>query len=250
MARLRKAARIWGNPKAREIGERVLFTPGDNLFTIDPPAMFGRRAPVEIEIGAGKGEFIIERAAEFPDARLYRRRALLDHHARAGCAMRPRGPRQSARRADGRAHARQPDARRRQRQRVPHLLSRPLAEGAPRQASAVHADARREPVSHGRAGRDRVRRDRRARLCRRDFPDDARGGIYPRGRGRARCRAHRLRAQVRRRRQAVLCGLIPPSARVQKYAESARLSPRGAESRIGRGLQWRTPLFNLFRVTR
>ena len=67
MARLRKAARIWGNPKAREIGERVLFAPNDNLFTIDPPAMFGRRAPVEIEIGAGKGEFIIERAAEFPD---------------------------------------------------------------------------------------------------------------------------------------------------------------------------------------
>src|ERR1700730_10613732 len=67
MARLRKAARIWGNPKAREIGERVLFAPDDNLFTIDPPAMFGRRAPIEIEIGAGKGEFIIERAAEFPD---------------------------------------------------------------------------------------------------------------------------------------------------------------------------------------
>src|SRR6266436_10408833 len=67
MARLRKAARIWGNPKAREIGERVLFAPDENLFTIDPPAMFGRRAPIEIEIGAGKGEFIIERAAEFPD---------------------------------------------------------------------------------------------------------------------------------------------------------------------------------------
>jgi tRNA (guanine-N(7)-)-methyltransferase len=66
MARLRKAARIWGNPKAREIGERVLYAP-DRLFTIDPPAMFGRRAPVEIEIGAGKGEFIIERAAQFPD---------------------------------------------------------------------------------------------------------------------------------------------------------------------------------------
>jgi tRNA (guanine-N7-)-methyltransferase len=67
MARLRKAARIWGNPKSREIGERVLFTPDEYLFTIDPPVMFGRRAPVEIEIGAGKGEFIIERAAEFPD---------------------------------------------------------------------------------------------------------------------------------------------------------------------------------------
>jgi tRNA (guanine-N7-)-methyltransferase len=66
MARLRKAARIWNNPKSREIGESVLFMGDGNLFTIDPPAMFGRRAPVEIEIGAGKGEFIIERAAEFP----------------------------------------------------------------------------------------------------------------------------------------------------------------------------------------
>jgi tRNA (guanine-N7-)-methyltransferase len=67
MARLRKAARIWGNPKAREIGERVLFKSDPGLFAIDPPAMFGRAAPVEIEIGAGKGEFIIERAAEFPE---------------------------------------------------------------------------------------------------------------------------------------------------------------------------------------
>ena len=65
MARLRKAARIWGNPKSREIGERVLFMP-ERVFAIDPPAMFGRRAPVEVEIGAGKGEFIIERAAAFP----------------------------------------------------------------------------------------------------------------------------------------------------------------------------------------
>ncbi len=67
MARLRKAARIWGNPKSREIGERVLFTADDRVFAIDPPAIFGRRAPIEIEIGAGKGEFIIERAAEFPE---------------------------------------------------------------------------------------------------------------------------------------------------------------------------------------
>jgi tRNA (guanine-N7-)-methyltransferase len=66
MARLRKAARIWGNPKSREVGERVLYAP-DHLFTIDPPTMFGRRAPIEIEIGAGKGEFIIERAAQFRD---------------------------------------------------------------------------------------------------------------------------------------------------------------------------------------
>src|SRR5260370_6966534 len=67
MARLRKAARIWGNPKAREIGERVLIKSDPHVFTIHLPAIFGRRATVEIEIGAGKGEFIIERAAEFPE---------------------------------------------------------------------------------------------------------------------------------------------------------------------------------------
>src|SRR5260370_41383411 len=67
MARLRKAARIWGNPKAREIGERALIKSDGRLFTIDLRAIFGRDVPVEIEIGAGKGEFIIERAAEFPE---------------------------------------------------------------------------------------------------------------------------------------------------------------------------------------
>ena len=67
MARLRKAARIWGNPKAREIAERVIFTPDERVFAIDPPAMFARRAPLEVELGAGKGEFIVERAAEFPN---------------------------------------------------------------------------------------------------------------------------------------------------------------------------------------
>lgn len=66
MARLRKAARIWGNPQSRATAARVLYAP-DRVFTIDPPAMFGRRAPVEIEIGAGKGEFVIERAAQFPE---------------------------------------------------------------------------------------------------------------------------------------------------------------------------------------
>ncbi|MDO8434499.1 MAG: hypothetical protein Q7S58_19050 [Candidatus Binatus sp.] len=67
MARLRKGARIWGHPQAREIGERMMLQSDPNLFAIDPPAIFGRRAPIEIEIGAGKGEFIIERAAEFPE---------------------------------------------------------------------------------------------------------------------------------------------------------------------------------------
>jgi tRNA (guanine-N7-)-methyltransferase len=49
------------------MGERVLIKSDPRFFTIDLPKIFARRAPVEIEIGAGKGEFIIERAAEFPD---------------------------------------------------------------------------------------------------------------------------------------------------------------------------------------
>ena len=36
-------------------------------FTIEPEAIFGRRAPLEIEIGAGKGEFILEYAAANPE---------------------------------------------------------------------------------------------------------------------------------------------------------------------------------------
>ena len=67
MARLRKAARTWGNPRSRELGERALVKWDGRVCTIDPLAIFGRHAPLEIEIGAGKGEFIIERAAEFPD---------------------------------------------------------------------------------------------------------------------------------------------------------------------------------------
>jgi tRNA G46 methylase TrmB len=42
MARLRKAARIWGNPKARAIGERVLFTPDGDVFTIELSATITR----------------------------------------------------------------------------------------------------------------------------------------------------------------------------------------------------------------
>ena len=36
-------------------------------FTVDAEAIFGRRAPLEIEIGAGKGEFILEYASANPE---------------------------------------------------------------------------------------------------------------------------------------------------------------------------------------
>jgi len=67
MARLRKAGRIWRKPEARAAAESVLIEAHDGLFTIDPGAIFERAAPLEIELGAGRGDFIVARAAEFPE---------------------------------------------------------------------------------------------------------------------------------------------------------------------------------------
>ncbi|HUY38461.1 MAG TPA: hypothetical protein VMV13_06505 [Candidatus Binataceae bacterium] len=67
MARLRKAGRIWRKPEARAAAESVLIEAHEGLFTIDPSAIFARAAPLEIELGAGRGDFIVARAAEFPE---------------------------------------------------------------------------------------------------------------------------------------------------------------------------------------
>lgn len=67
MARLRKAAKIWAKPNARELAGHAMIPSDGPVFAINPPAIFGRRAPLEIEIGTGKGEFIIERAAARPE---------------------------------------------------------------------------------------------------------------------------------------------------------------------------------------
>jgi tRNA (guanine-N7-)-methyltransferase len=67
MARLRKAAKIWAKPNAREQARHVMIPDDGPVFAINPPAIFERRAPLEIEIGAGKGEFIIERSAARPE---------------------------------------------------------------------------------------------------------------------------------------------------------------------------------------
>jgi tRNA (guanine-N7-)-methyltransferase len=67
MARLRKAAKIWAKPNARELAGHVMIPDDGAVFAINLPAIFERRAPLEIEIGAGKGEFIIERAAARPE---------------------------------------------------------------------------------------------------------------------------------------------------------------------------------------
>jgi tRNA (guanine-N7-)-methyltransferase len=66
MSRLRKAGKVWQRPGAHAAAERVLFDPR-GVFAIDPAAIFARAGALEVEIGAGKGEFIVERAAQFPE---------------------------------------------------------------------------------------------------------------------------------------------------------------------------------------
>ena len=67
MARLRKAARIWRNPAAQSLARRVTIAHDAPVFTVEPAALFERAAAIEIELGAGKGDFIIERAASIPE---------------------------------------------------------------------------------------------------------------------------------------------------------------------------------------
>jgi tRNA (guanine-N7-)-methyltransferase len=67
MARLRKAARMWRDPEKRALAMRVLVAEDGPLYAIDPERLFGRRAPLEVELGAGRGDFIIEYAARRPE---------------------------------------------------------------------------------------------------------------------------------------------------------------------------------------
>src|SRR5438309_959037 len=67
MARLRKASRLLRDPAKLKDAARVMIRDDGAVFTIDPRAIFGRDAPLEIELGAGKGEFIIDHARANPD---------------------------------------------------------------------------------------------------------------------------------------------------------------------------------------
>lgn len=49
------------------MGLRVMIDEAGPLFAIDPEKLFGRRAPLEVELGAGRGDFIIEYAAARPE---------------------------------------------------------------------------------------------------------------------------------------------------------------------------------------
>jgi tRNA (guanine-N7-)-methyltransferase len=67
MARMRKTARLWRDEEARAIAARILVACTGDYFRVEPREIFGREAPLELEIGAGRGEFILERAASMPE---------------------------------------------------------------------------------------------------------------------------------------------------------------------------------------
>jgi tRNA (guanine-N7-)-methyltransferase len=65
MARLRKVSNIW-RAAATDGSQRVIVE-CPAYFKIEPASLFGRVAPLEIEIGAGRGEFLIAHAATLPE---------------------------------------------------------------------------------------------------------------------------------------------------------------------------------------
>jgi tRNA (guanine-N7-)-methyltransferase len=67
MARLRKAARVWRSRGARAAAEQVMVAADAVAFMLDLATLFDRSAPLEVELGAGRGDFIIERAAAHPE---------------------------------------------------------------------------------------------------------------------------------------------------------------------------------------
>jgi tRNA (guanine-N(7)-)-methyltransferase len=66
MSRLRKGSRVWRDEEMTAAA-RVQVACSGAIFSIDPGALFQRAAPLEIEIGAGRGDFILARAAAMPE---------------------------------------------------------------------------------------------------------------------------------------------------------------------------------------
>jgi tRNA (guanine-N7-)-methyltransferase len=67
MARLRKAAKLWRRPQSPIVAGWAEVQAADGVFAVNPAVIFGSCAPLEIELGSGTGDFIIARAAEFPE---------------------------------------------------------------------------------------------------------------------------------------------------------------------------------------
>jgi tRNA (guanine-N(7)-)-methyltransferase len=69
MARLRKSGRILTDPRRRAdlVRAEAELASGSTFFSLEPDRLFTRAAALEVEIGAGKGDFILERARQFPE---------------------------------------------------------------------------------------------------------------------------------------------------------------------------------------
>jgi tRNA (guanine-N7-)-methyltransferase len=65
MARLRKTSKIWRSANS-DGGDQLIIGCAD-YFSIEPNSLFRRAAPLEIEIGVGRGDFIIGRAEAMPE---------------------------------------------------------------------------------------------------------------------------------------------------------------------------------------
>jgi tRNA (guanine-N7-)-methyltransferase len=65
MARLRKTGKTWRRTDAS--GGARLMVECNHYFSIEPNTLFGREARLEVEIGAGRGDFIIGRAGAMPE---------------------------------------------------------------------------------------------------------------------------------------------------------------------------------------
>jgi len=66
MSRLRKGSRVWRDAEMTAAA-RVRVDCSGAIFSINPGELFKRSAPLEIELGAGRGDFILERAAATPE---------------------------------------------------------------------------------------------------------------------------------------------------------------------------------------
>ncbi len=66
MSRIRKGSRVWSGAERLAAASRVLVPHQCDYFTIAPRELFDRPAPLEVELGAGRGDFIIARAAANP----------------------------------------------------------------------------------------------------------------------------------------------------------------------------------------
>jgi len=69
MARLRKSGRILNHPDCRAelVRAGAEIDSNGGFFSLEPERLFSRPAPLEVELGSGKGDFILERARQLPE---------------------------------------------------------------------------------------------------------------------------------------------------------------------------------------